>query len=208
MDEDQKQGQQTQAQGPTVNPQRSQRKKGSGKRWLIIIAILIVAAVGIFLIVRGTRQQPEPSPTPTPFEPTQTTEPTEAPEEIDREDVSIEVFNGTGIGGEAAFLQEELEDLGYEDIEVGNASSQDYEETQVTFSSDLSDAVVDEITELLEGTYQDVNVDTDSDADVDVSIITGLRVGQTARPEETATPEPTEEPTESPTATPTETPES
>lgn len=207
MDEDQKQGQQTQAQGPTVNPQRPQRKKGSGKRWLIIIAILIVAAVGIFLIVRGTRQQPEASPTPTPFEPTQTTEPTEAPEPVDREDVSIEIFNGTGIAGEAVFLQEELEDLGYEDIEVGNASSQDYEETQVTFSSDLSEAVIDEITELLEDTYQDVSVDTDSDADVDVSIITGLRVGQTARPEETATPEPTEEPTESPTASPTETPE-
>jgi hypothetical protein len=101
-------------------------------------------------------------------------------------------------------LQGELEDLGYSNIEVGNASSQDYEETRVTFSSSLDDAIVDEITELLEDTYQDVSVDTSSSQDVDVSIITGLRIGQTARPEETATPEPTTSPT--PTSSPTASP--
>jgi len=54
---------------------------------------------------------------------------------VDRKVVSISVLNGTGITGEAAYLQDKLEALGYTDIKVANSSKQDYQKAMVTFST-------------------------------------------------------------------------
>ena len=173
-------------------PMGKRGKKGSKLPLVLIVLALIAVLYFIFRGISGSVSEPTPSPTPalTDFS---TPEPTQTPEP-ERADVSIEVLNGTGISGEAGYLQGELEDLGYEDIEVGNADDQDNETTTVTFASDLDQAVMDEMTELLEDTYQDVEVETDDDATTDVVIITGLREGQTPRPSPTATAEPTTKP--------------
>ena len=120
-----------------------------------------------------------------------------------KEKVSIEVLNGTGIAGEAGFLQGKLKTLGYSKIEAGNASNQDNEATSVVFSDKLPDSIVEEITKLLEDTYKTVKTRTSSSGSVDVSITTGMRKGATPKPSITATPTPTPKATSTASPTPT-----
>jgi hypothetical protein len=190
-----------------ATPPQPMKKKGGKKKGLAFLLVIAAIGVGIFLIVKGSGDsKTETSPTPdSNLYDFATPDSTSTPEPVDREDVSIEVLNGTGIAREASYLQGKLADLGYTDIELGNADEQDNETTQVTFSSSTPDEVIDEITEELEGLYEDVETSTSrSQEDVDVQIITGLKKGQTPKPESTETPEAS--PTESPTPTPTPSP--
>lgn len=188
---------------PTTPPQAMKKEKG-GKKGLVAILIVAAIGIGIFLIVKGSKNpKTEASPTPdSNLYDYETPKPTSSPEPVDRENISIKVLNGTGIAKEASYLQGQLADLGYKDIDMGNADDQDYEVTEVTFSQDTPDEVIDEITKELEKIYEDVKTTTSrSLEDVDVQIITGLRKGHTPKPQETSTPKP--EKTESPTPSPT-----
>lgn len=193
---------------PVATPPQPIKKKSKGKKPLVLTFVVILGGLGLYLIFKGvTGKTAEPSPTPD-FTLTvpSTPEPAETPEPVDKEEVTIEVLNGTGIAKEASFLQGKLADLGYKDIEAGNASSQDNTVTKATFSSSLPQEVIDEITEMLEETYDEVDVTTSrSLTDFDIEIITGLRKGQSPKPDATESPtsSPTATPTESPTATPT-----
>lgn len=197
---------------PTIPQNQNKSKKG-----LIILIISILAILGVlgFFIFKGST----PSATPTPIatvEGSQTEEPTSTPEAVDKSKIVIEIQNGTGISGEATFLQSQLRNLGYTNIKVGNASSQDNTTTTVTFSKSLSSSLADELTEKLEGLYKKVETKTSSTSSTDVLIVTGLRKGATVKPSSTPTPKATASgspkpsgsatPTGSPTATPTATP--
>jgi hypothetical protein len=112
------------------------RKTGQGKTrnkkkllWIVIvvIAMLGLAAGGYYIlkepefkdndvINNGELSTPEYYEEPTRI-PTPTQEP------IEREGVSMQILNGTGIEGEASYLQGRLRNLGYEDIEVANAKN-------------------------------------------------------------------------------------
>lgn len=198
------QGTQVSVGNPPTPPGATRRKKG--KTGVLVIAIvLLLGAVGTGIYFIGkSKQEIQATPTPTPFirgtETVSTPEPTAEP--VAKEDVSIEVLNGTGIAGEAGFLQTKLKNLGYSQIETGNATSQDNEATSVVFSSDLPQDVVDEITKLLEDTYKTVKSRTSSSASVDVSITTGLKTGATSKPASTATPAATATPTSSASSSP------
>ncbi|MFC1625791.1 LytR C-terminal domain-containing protein [Patescibacteria group bacterium] len=192
---------------PNVSfPTVGQKKKGNAARTLVVLGILVLVAALGFVIFKGASNKTEetPSPagdtlsTPTVSEPSPTAEP------VDKTEVSVQVLNGTGIAGEAGLLQTKLEKLGYADIKVGNAESQDQTTTKVTFSSTLSSEVVDEITTSLKETYKEVSTVTSSTGTYDVVITTGLRVGTTPIP--SASPTPASTPTASPTATPTASP--
>lgn len=168
--------------------------KNPNSKWLIIfIALLILGGAGIFLFTK-TSNEPIPTPTPvfttspiTPNE-TQSPVPSKSPVPVKKDDVSIEIQNGTGITGEAKLLADKLKALGYSDITAGNASTTDNTETTVTFSKTLSQTVQDEIKKELEGFYKTVNVKTSSTQKSDVVIITGLRGTQTTKPATSATP--------------------
>lgn len=174
-------------------PLSPKSKEKSSKAGLIILVIVALLGIGIFFLTKRAGEK-EISPTETPAV-TSSPTPTETPEPVDKSEVGIEVQNGTGIAGEAAYLQGKLRDAGYTDVTVGNAATQDHTATEVTFKTDLDQAVVDEITAILKDSYQNVTTKTSSTQTRDVVIITGLRKGQTARPSATATP------TATPTAT-------
>ncbi len=193
---------------PISKPPVSQ--KGSKLPFVILGVVILLAIGGIFFLTRGSKEQAEVSPSPeTEGVSTETPVPTASPT-IDRSKVQIEVDNGTGITGEAAYLQGVLRSLGYTNVKVGNASSQNSTTTTVTFNSSLSSGAVDEITAKLQDIYQDVTTKTSSSISVDVLIVTGLRKGQTAKPSPTATPKPSVSPTptSSGSATPTPIPTS
>ncbi len=193
--------------------EKSRRRKSGGKPVLIILVILLILALlagGVWYLLREPDVEVDTTSntlsTPAVARATSTPTVTPTPVEIEREEITIEVLNGTGIAGEASFLQGELENLGYENIEVGNASSQDNETTLVVFSSETPESVIEELTTKLKELYEEVETDTSSSQSSNVSITTGLRSGQTLptdTPKAAATSTPT--PTESDSLTPTPT---
>lgn len=179
-------------QGPpqagSFSPQTKQ--KSSGSKWLLIfIGLLILGGAGIFFF---TKSGSTPIATPTPTfktEPIQTPSITATPSSapVKKDEVTIEIQNGTGITGEAKLLQDKLKVLGYSDITVGNASSTDNTDTTVTFAKSLSQSVQDEIKKELEKTYKTVTVKTSSAQKTDVLVLTGLRSGSTSATTKPAT---------------------
>ena len=186
---------------PEVGFPMAQPKPKGGINKLVIFALVLLLLIGggIFLFSRGSKEDTgELGPTPTVeglSGPTST--PTATPSPVDKADVSIEIQNGTGITGEAAYLQGVLKSMGYSDIKAGNAAEANHETTTVTFAKSLSSAIVDEITKKLESIYDEVDTKISSTQKTDVLIVTGLKKG--------ATPKPTSTPTSTPTTTPTTT---
>lgn len=190
-------------------------KKNNGAKTLLIAGILILVGILGFVIFKSATKKSEvisidsstednlttptenetlPSPSPVP-----SASPVATTKAVAKSGVSIEVQNGTGITGEAAYLQNQLKDLGYTKVNVGNASSQDATVTTVTFSKTLSSEIVDEITKKLQSLYQEVSVKTSSTQLGDVLIVTGPRKGTSVKSTPTASPKST--PTASPKAT-------
>jgi hypothetical protein len=202
-----------QAQAPmaasaAVPPQKS--KKTLAVILLLAAVVLIAGALFYFL---GQKKQSEMQASPTPNSglyvtsetpipvPSSTAEPV-----VDKKTVSISILNGTGIAGEASYLQGKLRALGYEDITAANASNQDNTTTTLRYLDTLSASVVDEITGELKNTYQDVTSSKSSSLDVDVQITTGLRKGATAKPSATPTASQSPSPSASPSLTPSPSP--
>ena len=196
---------------PTVG----QPQKPGGPKTILIVGILILVAILGFVVYKSATGKNAASPQPTSFENqiegsqtsvTSTSQPTATPKPADKSTVSILIQNGTGIAGEAAYLQTQLKNLSYTDIKVGNASSQNATTTSVTFSNSLSQDIVADITKELNSLYQNVTATTTSSSTTDVLIVTGLRKGATPKPSATATPKASATPTSSPSTTPTATP--
>lgn len=208
--EDQLQQEQTQVTPPqaTAYSVSQTKQKSGGSKWLIIfIILLILGGAGIYFFTKSAAE-PIATPTPsfnvTPIEDKATSTPvaTKSPEPAKKDDVSIEIQNGTGITGEAKLLSDKLKALGYSDITAGNASSTDNTATTVTFSKSLSQSIQDELKKELESFYKEVNVKTSSTQKSDVVIITGLRGTQTTKPAQSATPKSTSTGTATSSASP------
>jgi hypothetical protein len=192
---------------PTVG----EPKKSGGAKTLLIVGVLILVGILGFVIYRSAaNKNTENLAEPTPFDnltPSQgvsvaTPAPSSTPAVIDKTKVKIQVENGTGIQGEAAYLQTQLKGLGYTLVTTGNSNQQNLTTTQVSFASTVSSDVVTDITTKLNSIYQSVTTTTSLSTSYDVVVITGLRKGATAKPAATATPTPTASPSASPTATP------
>lgn len=205
----------------TVQPQENKvsfptvggEKKNGGAKTLLIIGILVLVGILGYVIYKSASGKNEQGnleeslpynnlATPSSEE---TVAPTSTPAaspaaSVDKEKLKVQVQNGTGITGEAAYLQNILKELGFTNVTVGNATSQDNEDTQVSFSSTVPASVVTEVTNKLNATYKTVTKVSTTGTAYDIVVITGLRKGATAKPSATPTSSPT--PKASPTATP------
>lgn len=179
---------------PTVG---QQKKSGGAKTFLILATLILVAILGFVIYKSAVSKSANSDTEPTPFDnlttpSTDTTTVTETATPVatttskpaDKSKVIIEIQNGTGISGEALYLENQLKALGYTNIKVGNASSQNLTDTEVTFSKTLSSTFVDEITAKLKTIYQSVKVviSSSTTSTTDVLIVTGLRKDSTPKP--------------------------
>lgn len=183
--------------------------RGSNVKIIIaVVGVILIVLVGGWLILgnsSGGSETPSSTPdnglstfpSPNTTTPTPDTSPSASP--VAKSEVKLEVLNGTGVPGEASFLQDELEKLGFENIEVGNADEQDAKETVATYSREISPEVADEITARLEELYETVRTRRATvSGDFDISITTGPRKGGSA----TASPKASAKPTATSTASP------
>lgn len=111
--------------------------------WVILLALFIIVSLvggGILVFRAGVEKgKLEAGGTPNEtFSPTETASPSAAPS-VKREDLKIQVLNGTGKAGVAATAQEYLEGLGYKNVEIGNASSSDFTETEISIKDSKKD---------------------------------------------------------------------
>jgi len=122
---------------PTGKPEHksiNEPKKTKLVIFALIFGLLFLAAIGIVLFfyfnsssgdikspIEQVNNESELS------EPTSSPIPSPAPDVVDRQQIKIKILNGSGVPGLAGQAQAVLEGLGYEDIEVGNADSYDYE---------------------------------------------------------------------------------
>ena len=185
-------------------PSVGEQKKSGGAKTLLIVGILILVGVLGFVIYKTASKKNDTLPEPTPFDnliaPSDDTSstaptPTSTPAAVDKTKVKIQVQNGTGITGEAAYLQTQLKGLGYTQVTVGNSPAT-VSTTEVTFSDSLSSVIVSELKLKLNTIYQTVTTTTSASPVYDVVIVAGLRKGATPKPSVSASP------TASPTGTP------
>ena len=207
---------QFQQEDPIANDVSFPTNGGGGKKrilpkWIFaILGVLLILGGGIWFILQTPSDTAiEPNPTPvvdslstfaTP-EATPDPGPTATPEPVDKSEIAIEILNGTGVPGEAGFLEDKLEAAGFKDLTAGNAESQSETETTVTFDREVASSVVEEISDLLKGIYTKVVAKKASLGSVQVRVVTGPRTGvssATASPSATATP--SSSPSPSPTA--------
>ncbi|MCS7092033.1 MAG: LytR C-terminal domain-containing protein [Patescibacteria group bacterium] len=226
---------------PVSFPEPKKKDSNSPIGLIVIIVVLsLILGGGGFLIYAnkdalpfiGAKQTPTPtpvsirvSPMPTELTPTPTPESVKA-DMIDKDSISINVLNGTGVPGEAKSVQDALLALGYSEVTIGNASKQDYVITEVLYSTSVPEAVVSEIVTELQKKYKEVKSKKGIPSKGDVEIIVGQRKGYSASPTPkkqstsvltptptltktitaTATPSLTKTPTKTPSPTPTQSP--
>jgi len=119
---------------PTIKLKRSLPKLPIKTALKILLLILVSSLLTYGLLTLGkwglgniktTKIFPTATPTPAP-KPTATPTP-----KVSRQDLEIEILNGTGKAGQASSLQEELEELGYNIGKIGNADNYDYQKTVI-----------------------------------------------------------------------------
>lgn len=165
------------------------RKSGKGKKFLLLLIfiILIGAAIGGFNLVKSKQTTTEeeitpiptpteevtPSLTPTEVSPTPTSKPTATPTKKPTKNLTIKVLNGSGVTGAAKLASDFLTGLGYEITSVGNADSQDFENTTIQIKQDkqslLDQLKIDLSTKYTIGTTS-ADLSTASSSDVIVII--------------------------------------
>lgn len=147
------------------------------KKIILVVLLLLVGGALIFFGVKAVSQfmggngseealeeeLVEEASTPTP-----TQEVT-----IDKSEVIVGVLNGTGTPGQAGKAKTVMEDLGFEGVTVGNASSKDATLTTVEFSGDIPKSLRDEIMEALDEVFDEVEQEVNADEKMTITVTTG-----------------------------------
>ncbi len=192
----------------------------------IIIPIFVLVLGGLaFFVFRGAGQSPdidqavnqEPdvagvNSISTPQAETATTTPiatassTATAKPVDKSEIAIKILNGTGVPGEAAYLQTQLKSLGYSDITAGNASSQSSTQTEIVYLKSVSIATITELETKLKTIYTAVvSREGTPTGGANIEITTGPRKGSATSASSTPTAKASSTPTAKPSSSPTPT---
>lgn len=102
------------------------------------------------------------------------TESASVKEEVKKEDLKVQILNGTGIPGQAGKVKTLLTGIGYKDVTTANSSKEDAVEAMVIFSEKVSDANKDEVIKKLEEVFETVtNADATGVVTYDIAVVTG-----------------------------------
>lgn len=121
---------------PEMVPEISMHKRPSTRPMIMlaigIVVTCLVAGAVILLATSGNLKMPSLGAKPTPTAtPTVAPTATPVPEEVKKEDLTIQVLNGSGIPGVAGKMKTLLEEQGYTVKDTGNADTYDFEATEI-----------------------------------------------------------------------------
>lgn len=165
MNEDLTKAEDTQTSSQPQAPERSFRdeflgqkpKESSGTKVAIgILVLIIVGGIigGVFFLRGRTQEQEAVSPSPTAFPtsiPTPTMSPSPSPKPAELGSYKIQVLNGSGVVGAAGKVVKLLGKEGATNVEAGNASSYNYETTEVSLKADTPATVFTTVKKALIG---------------------------------------------------------
>lgn len=124
--------------------------------WKIIIGVIVAALLGAggFMYYQSSQKKLATPPTETMVSPVPTEIPTPTPEPIDKTAYTIQILNGSGVAGKAGLVQTLVEDAGFTVDSTGNASSYEYEETEIQAGADVSPAFLQALSAVLMADYE------------------------------------------------------
>ena len=137
-------------------PESYDKKKGIFGYFMKVVIITFLIAIALFAggyyayINQDKLLSFVTSPSPTPTEPPASS-PTAEP--VDLAEFSIRVLNGTDTAGLAGDTKALLEEAGFSVISVGNAESDDFEETEIATVKSVDKAFLDKLKEELAKNY-------------------------------------------------------
>lgn len=143
------------------------------------IAILIIISILSLVFIKQKKQSDIPkketeittvSPVPTPAE-----EGTGGAEigKTKKEDLKIQILNGTGIAGQAQDLADLLNADGFTNITLGNSAITDKTQATIGFKEQVVQKDKDNLIQKLEEIFETVQIETLQESDFDIEITTG-----------------------------------
>jgi hypothetical protein len=124
----------------------------SSRKQLIIVAITLIVftaivIAGIYMVMNkntpsSSDTDPEEIRTPTPIAQPTTNSSTPTPTPIDVTDITVHVLNGTGEAGASSAVRDALSPLDFKSIDVGNADSYTYTDTEIQKKDSVSDEII------------------------------------------------------------------
>lgn len=142
-----------------------------------VLIFLVLILVLVFMIFRNKRQSAQSTMVPTQalpaptFTPTPTITPTEAPK-IPKDQIKIEILNGSGVAGEADKIKTQLEEADFTDIKTGNAPTQSAASISIVFKPTVHESYKKEIVSEVESLGYEVSVKENQEIDSDIIITT------------------------------------
>lgn len=168
---------------PSLQDEKPHEEKLIDKKmiFLIILMLMSFSALGITLFLQfgntsKDSAKPVPSVTVTISPTIESVSPTSSVSaSLSKKDIKIQIFNGSGTPGEASNVENTLINLGFINIEVGDAEGAESNTTIVIFSERTPKEYKDEILNELKKTFDNIETQEISTSDsYDVFITTGI----------------------------------
>lgn len=105
-------------------------------------------------------------------QPSITPQPTKAVS-VSKSSLKVKVLNGSGVAGQAGQVRDQIKQLGYTNIEVGNSSDDNSSTTMVIFSNKVPDQYQSELITKLKQTFTKIDSKIDPASSVDITVTTG-----------------------------------
>jgi hypothetical protein len=167
----------------------SRKKKYPLARKLLTAALLLVALVVvlilIFFYISGIRKETDFTQSSETTEESVEEKGSDEAEKVETErepkavlsEYKVQILNGSGIAGEALVVSEILQAEGFVDIEMANAASYDYTNTEIKLKEQVPEKVYSTLNRALDSEYLLKRLDSylDSGSDFDVVIVAGQR---------------------------------
>lgn len=151
------------------------------KTVLLLAGISIATAVAVFFALKfgyglfggvqqsltGGQEEMLPSSTPIPS-------PTPTVTAVDKSSIAVQVLNGTGTAGQAGRVKTALEELGFTEVETGNATDKENVTTIVQFAKNIDETTKDEVVAALKETFSTVETASiEADSKFQIVVTTG-----------------------------------
>ncbi len=160
------------------------QKKNASLYYMIPVFIILIGVLLWLMIGRGNKKSDAQSNTPTPTivsvrnnvtstpSPQAQTSASPSATLLEKDSISIQVLNGSGIAGQADNVRAALVEEGYTDIITGNAPTIQSSRSLIVYKSRVPDAQIQEIVDILSEIIGEVTTQVNEEIEYDIRITT------------------------------------